>query len=85
METPLDKAIKAAGGQVALAEKIGKGQSTVSLWRRQRRVPAEYCRAIETATGGAVTRHELRPDIFDEPPAKPAKRSAGKPSVSAAA
>jgi DNA-binding transcriptional regulator YdaS (Cro superfamily) len=23
---------------------------------------------IETATDGAVTRHDLRPDVFDEPP-----------------
>ena len=31
-----------------------------------RRVPAERCIQIETVTGGAVTRHELRPDLFAE-------------------
>lgn len=31
------------------------------------RVTAERAKQIEEATGGAVTRHELRPDIFDAP------------------
>jgi len=34
-----------------------------------RRVTAERCIAIETATDGVVTRYELRPDVFGEPPA----------------
>jgi DNA-binding transcriptional regulator YdaS (Cro superfamily) len=31
------------------------------------RVTAERAKQIEDATGGLVTRHELRPDIFDAP------------------
>lgn len=48
-----------------LAKAIGVSRQIVSHWRTGRcRVPAERCRAIEKATGGAVTRHDLRPDIF---------------------
>jgi DNA-binding transcriptional regulator YdaS (Cro superfamily) len=72
MNDPLDRAIKAVGGQVALAAKIGRGQSTISLWRRRKKVPAEHCPLIEEATDGAVTRHELRPDVFGPAPAPPA-------------
>lgn len=32
-------------------------------------ITAERAKQIEFATGGAVTRHELRPDIFDAPAA----------------
>ena len=35
-------------------------------WRK-RGVPIERCGDIERVTGGAVKRHELRPDIFDPP------------------
>lgn len=30
--------------------------------------PAEHCRAIEEATGGQVTRYDLRPDVFGSGP-----------------
>lgn len=65
VEGPLDRAIKAAGNQQALAELIGVKQQHVSYWLKKgrKRVPAEYCAAIEAATG--VGKHELRPDIFD--------------------
>ncbi|WP_082823554.1 MULTISPECIES: helix-turn-helix domain-containing protein [unclassified Rhodanobacter] len=66
----LDKAIDHAGGVTALAEKLGVRQSVVSNWRTRGaspRVPAARCIAIEQATGGAVTRHDLRPDVFGEP------------------
>lgn len=34
-------------------------------WINQyRRIAAEKVLAIEAATGGAVTRHDLRPDIY---------------------
>lgn len=59
----LDKAIQKAGGQKALAELLGLGQTAVSNWRnRKKRVPAERVIEIEKATG--VPRHELRPDLY---------------------
>ncbi|MBT2142714.1 MULTISPECIES: helix-turn-helix domain-containing protein [unclassified Rhodanobacter] len=71
---PLNKAIDHAGGVTALAEKLGVRQSVVSNWRTRGddpRAPAERCIAIEQATDGAVTRYELRPDVFGEAPPKP--------------
>ena len=59
------KATKTAGGQSALARKIGRKQQDVWRWlNRLKRVPAENVLAIEAATG--VSRHELRPDLYPE-------------------
>lgn len=65
----LERAIGIAGGQSALAEKIGKKQAHVAMWLKRQKVPAEVCADIETATDGAVTCHELRPDVFRTPTA----------------
>lgn len=62
----LERAIEVAGGVTILASLVGVEQSAVSNWKR-RGVPADKAKAIENATGGAVKRHELRPDIFDAP------------------
>ena len=51
--------------QVAVARAVGVSPQAVSeILRRGQRVPAEWCLAIETATAGAVTRHDLRPDLY---------------------
>jgi DNA-binding transcriptional regulator YdaS (Cro superfamily) len=51
--------------QVAVARAVGVSPQAVSeILRRGRRVPAEWCLPIETATAGAVTRHDLRPDLY---------------------
>lgn len=64
----LSRAIEKLGGQSALARACGVKQGHVWHWlNKSRSVPANYVLTIETATGGAVTRHELRPDIFGEP------------------
>ena len=65
---PLDTAIEAAGGVVQLAAAIGELPQTVSMWRKRARVPAEKCIAVETACAAAVTRYQLRPDVFGDPP-----------------
>lgn len=66
-KSALDRAIEKAGNQQALAELIGVKQQHVSYWKQKgrKRVPAEYCAAIEAATG--VGKHELRPDLYDAP------------------
>lgn len=58
----LQKAADAVGGLSKLAEMVGVSPSTPFMWRTRKRIPAEYCAAIETATAGAVTRRDLRPD-----------------------
>lgn len=59
----LEKAIKKAGGQSALARAIGVTQSHIWAWlNRNKRVPAAHVLKIEKAFG--VSRHDLRPDIY---------------------
>lgn len=61
----LQRAVEIAGGQTALAKALGVRQSHVWTWlHRQKRVPAERVLQIEAAVGGAVSRHELRPDLY---------------------
>ena len=61
--TAIKNAVQAAGGQTALARKLGVGQGRVWNWiNRDAKVPAEFVLAIEQATG--VSRHDLRPDIY---------------------
>lgn len=46
----------------SLAAKVGVSQAFVSHWRTGfRPVPIERCVAVERATGGLVTRKDLRP------------------------
>ena len=72
--TPLEKAISIVGSH-KLAKKVGVKPPTVYSWLRTGRAPAERCIAIEQATGGAVTRYELRPDVFCEAPIPPSNQS----------
>lgn len=61
----LKSAIAKAGGQSALARACGVKQGHVWHWlNKSMRVPAEHALSVEAATGGTVTRHQLRPDIF---------------------
>jgi DNA-binding transcriptional regulator YdaS (Cro superfamily) len=64
----LERAVKIAGGQTALAEKIGKTQPQIAMWLKRRTVDPAACIPIETAVGGEVTRYDLRPDVFGPPP-----------------
>ena len=58
----LHKAVSIAGSQKALADQIGVVQSAVANWLKRGNIPVEHCLAIEKATGGKVTRQELRPE-----------------------
>lgn len=51
----------------ALADAVGRKQPTVhELLKRGKEVPAEWCIPLEKATGGLITRHQLRPDLYPE-------------------
>ncbi|WP_080419981.1 transcriptional regulator [Burkholderia ubonensis] len=65
--TPIQRAAHEAGGQSALARKLGCTSQAVSKMCSTGRVPAERVLAIEAATG--VSRHELRPDLYPTEPA----------------
>ncbi|MFO1465838.1 MAG: helix-turn-helix domain-containing protein [Steroidobacteraceae bacterium] len=61
----LRDAIEKAGGQSALARLIGVRQSAVSNWlNRNKQVPAERVLQVEAALNGAVSRHDIRPDLY---------------------
>ena len=60
----LCRALHEAGlTQVALADRLGVRRGVVNHWCCGREaVPPKHCAAIEAATGGKVTRRDLRPD-----------------------
>lgn len=69
------RAIDSVGGQSALARAIGCTPAHVWNWVNRegsKGAPPELCRAIESATKGAVTRYQLRPDVFGEAPEREA-------------
>lgn len=54
---------KEHGAAVRLAHAIGAYEPDVRRWANgQRSTPVHHCVAIEQATGGQVTRRDLRPD-----------------------
>lgn len=55
------------GATSQLASAIGAHQPDVSDWANgERQVPVARCAAIEIATGGLVTRRELRPNDWQQ-------------------
>ncbi|MHB1205708.1 MAG: pyruvate, phosphate dikinase, partial [Rhodospirillaceae bacterium] len=67
----LERAINQVGGVAALARAINVTPQAVSQWDR---VPAERALAVEKATDGRISRHDLRPDIYPST-SKPAAES----------
>ncbi|MFM7012044.1 MAG: YdaS family helix-turn-helix protein [Betaproteobacteria bacterium] len=63
-------AIDFFGSEAALARALKKRPSHIWHWKRTR-VPAEICVDIERESNGKVSRHQLRPDLFDAPIATP--------------
>ena len=58
-------AVEIVGGQAKLARLLGVTQPNVWHWlHKSERVPGEYVLKIEEATGGKVSRHDLRPDLY---------------------
>lgn len=57
--------LKAKRGRASrLADALGVSVALVSMWAsHQRRIPAEQCYAIRSATGDLVPLCQLRPDL----------------------
>lgn len=69
--TIIEKAIAVVGSQKELARRIGGKvkQQHIHRWLYLTKcLPAERAIQIEIATDGAVTRYELRPDLWPPPP-----------------
>lgn len=61
----LHKAVEIVGGQSALARALKVSQGNIWNWlHRNKRVPAGRVLAVEEATEGKVSRHDLRPDLY---------------------
>lgn len=66
-QTHIERAIKIAGSQAALARKAGVAQQTISwlLTGGAKNVSPSVALKIEKATGGEVTRRDLIPEMFE--------------------
>lgn len=61
----LRKAHEILGSQSAIAASVGITQQAVNeVILAGRPAPPKWCIPLERATGGKVTRHQLRPDIY---------------------
>lgn len=65
-----------AGGPTALAARLGVKVTRVQMWLARGQVPPEFCRRIEAALEGRLTRYELRPDVFGTAPDAPHREAA---------
>ncbi len=63
-KTALDRAVALAGSETRLSRATGWSQPAINKARRRGRVSAELAIAIERALAGAVTKEQLRPDLF---------------------
>ena len=68
METGIAKAIRIAGSQTALGNLLGLTPQAIQKWAAQGAVPGERCRELEAKLNGQVTRYELNPAVFGDPP-----------------
>lgn len=57
----LAEALIVAGGAAAIGRELGISREAVVQWRR---CPAERVIQVEKLTGGQVSRHQLRPDLY---------------------
>lgn len=60
----VQRAAKIVGGAAVLARRLDRTRQALYQWKR---VPPEHVLAIERATEGHVSRHDLRPDLYPRP------------------
>lgn len=60
-DQPLARVFELVGGKSALARLLGVTAQAVQQWAR---VPADRVLDVERAVDGAVTRYQMRPDVF---------------------
>jgi DNA-binding transcriptional regulator YdaS (Cro superfamily) len=60
----ISRAAKILGSNAKLAEKVGVSPQAIGKAIRSQRVSTRLAMAIEKATDGAVSRSDLRPDIW---------------------
>lgn len=71
LRTMIERAVRAKGSQARLAEAMGCSQQQISyLLNEAKSVTGDMAVSIDRATAGAVSKHELRPDLFGPAPTK---------------
>lgn len=60
----IEAAIDDLGSQAKLADAMGCSQQQISYLLKAKSITAEMAVKIDAATGGRVSRHDLRPDLF---------------------
>jgi len=60
----IEAAIVIAGSEAKLGKATGYSQNAIWHAKRQGRVSAEMALKIDRATGGAISKHRLRPDLY---------------------
>lgn len=68
LKTLINRAVTHCGSQAKLATKAGCSQQQIAYLLKAKNISAEMAMALDTATDGVVSRHDLRPDIFGEKP-----------------
>jgi DNA-binding transcriptional regulator YdaS (Cro superfamily) len=77
-ESPaMERAIQIAGSEAKLAVLIGCSQVAVNKAKRRGKCSAEMAVEIDRALKGAVTKLELRPDLFSSPSHEDAQEEVG--------
>ena len=68
MQNAIEKAIRLAGSQSALARVVGISAQAMGLQIRAGNIRPKHCIAIEKAFPGEISRYELNPDHFGSAP-----------------
>ncbi|WP_313534521.1 YdaS family helix-turn-helix protein [Haematobacter sp.] len=66
----IERAIRIYGSQARLADVMGCSQQQISYLLNAKSISAEMAKMVDEATGGRVSRHALRPDIYGHLPSK---------------
>lgn len=61
----LERVIEKAGGQTALATKLGIRKQSITKWKHRGLVPLHRVPDVARLTG--FSPHDIRPDFFDSP------------------
>lgn len=64
LKSHIERAIGHYGSQAKLAEAMGCSQQQIAYLLKASSITAEMALKVHEATGGAVSKHDLRPDIF---------------------
>ncbi|MNX86263.1 hypothetical protein D3C86_1181370 [compost metagenome] len=65
----MQAAVTIAGSEAKLGKAAGFSQNAIWHAKSQGRVSAEMAAAIDRATGGAIAKRRLRPDLYGSEPA----------------